>query len=326
MSIFDVTVSNNAAKKTMNAVRMHSYGGPEVLWCEEVERPAVRVGKVLVRVFAAGVNSLDWQVREGFLGEKINCRLPFTMGWDFSGVVEAVGEGVTAYQKGNEVYGRADMENGGAYAEYIEVSEREIALKPKSIEHVQAAALPFSALTAWQTLFDAARLQAGQKVLIHAAARGVGHIAVQLAKWKGAYVIGGASVHNQDFLREIGADNVFDYELRPFEETVGNDIDVVLDTIGGQIQSRSMEVLKKGGILVSTVRPPSQEQAEAYGVRQAFVRVKTITAQLREIAEIVDSGALTPMVRSVFPLSEANAAQELNRWGHTRGKIVLKVV
>ena len=205
------------------------------------------------------------------------------------------------------------------------VRETEVALKPKSIDHVHAAAIPLAALTAWQSLFDSAGLSAGQKVLIHAAAGGVGSFAVQLAKWKGAYVIGTASNRNQDFVRKLGADETIDYQTTRFEDVV-HDVDVVFDTIGGDTQKRSWKVLKKGGILVSIVGPPSAEEAAAHGVRQASVFVQPSAAQLTELAKLVESGKLRPIVETVLPLSEARHAHELSQTGHTRGKIVLRVV
>jgi NADPH:quinone reductase-like Zn-dependent oxidoreductase len=226
---------------------------------------------------------------------------------------------------GDEVYSRPDIARDGAYAEYIVVRESEVALKPKSIDHIHAAAIPLAALTAWQSLLDAAGLGAGQTVLIHAAAGGVGSFAVQLAKWKGAHVIGTASKHNQDFVRNLGADQTIDYQTTRFED-VAHDVDVVFDTIGGDTQERSWKVLKKGGILVSIIGPPSAEEAAAHGVRQASVFVQPSATQLTELANLVDSGKLKPVVETVLPLSEARRAHELSQTGHMRGKIVLRVL
>ena len=203
---------------------------------EDVPRPKPRRGEVLIRVHAAGVNPVDWKVREGHLKDVIQHSLPLIPGWDLSGVVEKVGPRVTRFQKGDEVYSRPDIARDGAYAEYIVVRESEVAFKPKSIDHVHAAAVPLAALTAWQALFDTAELQAGQKVLVHAAAGGVGHFAVQLAKWKGAHVIGTVSGKNHDLLRELGADETVDYTTQRFEDVVRG-VDVVLDTIAGETQN-----------------------------------------------------------------------------------------
>lgn len=321
-----VTQVNRAkVSKKMKAVRFHNYGGPEVLKYEEAPRPVPGAGEVLIRVHAAAVNPVDWKVRQGYLKEFLNYSLPVIPGWDVSGVVEETGAGVSSAKKGDQVYSRPDISRNGAYAEYIVVRESEIALKPKSIDHVQAAAIPLAALTAWQSVFDAAGLQAGQKVLIHAAAGGVGHFAVQLAKWKGAHVIGTASKHNHDFLRELGADETIDYTTTRFEEAV-RDVDVVLDTIAGDTQERSWQVLKKGGILVSILSKPSPEKAAAHGVRPGYVFVQPNPGELTEIAKLVDSGKLKPSLQMVLPLAEARRAQEENQKCHTRGKIVLQVV
>jgi NADPH:quinone reductase-like Zn-dependent oxidoreductase len=311
--------------KTMQAVRIHTYGGPEVLKYEEASLPKPGPGEVLVRVHAAGVNPVDWKIREGYFKGTMNHPLPLILGWDLSGVVEATGSGVEGLKKDDEVYSRPDIARDGAYAEYIVVRETEVALKPKSIDHVHAAAIPLAALTAWQSLFDSAGLSAGQKVLIHAAAGGVGSFAVQLAKWKGAYVIGTASNRNQEFVRKLGADETIDYQTTRFEDVV-HDVDVVFDTIGGDTQKRSWKVLKKGRILVSSVGPPSAEEAAAHGVRHASLFVQPSVTQLTELANLVDSGKLRPIVETVLPLSEARHAHELSQTGHTRGKMVLRVV
>jgi NADPH:quinone reductase-like Zn-dependent oxidoreductase len=311
--------------ETMKAVRIHSYGGPEVLKYEEAPRPKSAPGEVLIRVHAAGVNPVDWKIRQGYFKGRVDYSLPLILGWDLSGVVEAAGSGVAGLQEGDEVYSRPDIARNGAYAEHIVVREKEVALKPKSIDHIHAAAIPLAALTAWQSLFDVAGLSAGQKVLIHAAAGGVGGFAVQLAKWKGAYVIGTASNRNQDFVRKLGADETIDYQATRFEDVV-HDVDVVFDTIGGDTQKRSWKVLKKGGILVSILGPPSAEEATAHGVRQAAVFVQPSAMQLTELAKLVDSGRLRPIVETVLPLSEARHAHELSQAGHVRGKMVLKVL
>lgn len=310
--------------ENMKAVRIHNYGGLEVLKFEDAPRPKTGSGEVLIRVHAAAVNPVDWKVRAGYLKGHIPYPLPFIPGWDVSGVVEATGPGVMEFKKGDEVYSRPDITRNGAYAEYIVVKASEVALKPRSVDHVHAAAIPLAALTAWQALFDVAGLTAGQKILVHAAAGGVGSFAVQLAKWKGAHVIGTASARNQSFLRGLGVDEPIDYEKARFEDVV-HDVDVVFDTIGGDTQQRSWKVLKKGGILVSIISQPSAEEAAKHGVRPGYVFVQPNAAELAEIAKLVDSGKVKPVVETVLPLSEARRAQELSEAGHTRGKIVLKV-
>src|SRR5437868_12441632 len=229
-------------------------------------------------------------------------------------------------RKASEVYARPDAaSNGkGTYAEYVVAKETEAALKPKSVDNVHAAAIPVVALTAWQALFEKAGLSKGQRILIHGAAGGVGSIAVQLTKWKGAHVIGTASGRNQAFLRELGVDEPIDYEKTRFEDVV-HDVDVVLDPIGGDTQKRSWKTLKKGGILVSIVGPPSEDEAAKHGVRSAYLSAQGGSSLLAELAKLVDSGKIKPTVETVLPLSEARRAHELNETGHARGKIVLKV-
>jgi NADPH:quinone reductase-like Zn-dependent oxidoreductase len=311
--------------KNMKAVRVHNYGGPEVLRFEDAPGPTPGSGELLVRVHAVAVNPVDWKIRAGQMKEMLPYTLPFIPGWDVSGVVEAAGPGVTKFRKGDEVYARSDLSRDGAYAEYVTVKEAETALKPRSIDHVHAAAIPMVALTAWQALFDRAALAEGQRILIHGAAGGVGSFAVQLAKWKGAHVIGTASTRNQAFLRELGVDEPIDYEKTRFDDVV-KDVDVVFDTIGGDTRARSWKVLKKGGILVSIVGPPpSAEEAAKHGVRFAFFSVQPNASQLVEIAKLVDSGKIKPLVETVLPLSQARRAHELTESGHSRGKIVLEV-
>lgn len=310
--------------ESMNAVRIHNYGGPEVLRFEDAPRPTPGSGELLIRVQAAGVNPIDWKIRAGYLKQVFPYVLPFIPGWDVSGVVEATGAGVTKFKPGDEVYARPDLARDGAYAEYAVVKETETALKPRSIDHVHAAAIPIAALTAWEALFGQAALAKGQRVLIHGAAGGVGSFAVQLAKWKGAYVIGTASAQNQAFLRELGVDEPIDYEKTRFDDVV-KEVDVVFDTIGGETQTRSWKVLKKGGILVSIAAPPSADEAAKHGVRSAYFRAATNASLLAEISKLVDSGKVKPFVETVLPLAEARRAHELSESGHTRGKIVLKV-
>lgn len=309
----------------MKAVRIHTYGGPEMLKYEEAPQPQPGPDEVLIRVHAAGVNPVDWKVREGHLKDFIQYTLPLIPGWDVAGVVEAAGPEVSRFKKGDAVYSRPDIARNGAYAEYMVARESEVALKPQSIDYIQAAAIPLAALTAWQSLIDTAHLEAGQSVLIHAAAGGVGHFAVQLAKWRGARVIGTASKRNHDFLRDLGADELIDYRATRFEEAV-REVDVVLDTMAGETQQRSWRVVKKGGMLVSILSPPSQEEAAARGARPGYVFVQPNAAQLGEIARLVDAGKFRAAVETVLPLAEARRAHELSQSGHTRGKIVLQVI
>jgi NADPH:quinone reductase-like Zn-dependent oxidoreductase len=310
---------------TMKAVRIHTHGGLETLVYEDAPRPTPLTGEVLIRVHAASVNPVDWKIRDGFGKEMFNHQMPLILGWDVAGTIEAIGPEVDEFKPGDPVYGYISLLRDGTYAELAIAKQAEITLKPASLDFVQAAAIPIVALTTWQALFDTANLQENQKVLIHAASGGVGSIAVQLAKAKGAYVIGTASARNADFVRELGVDEFVDYQSTPFE-TVVHDVDVVLDTIGGDTQVRSFGVLRKDGFLVSIVEPPSQELAAQHGVRSAMLPAQPNATQLSEITALIDSGKLKPFVETVLPLSEARQAQEMSQSGRTRGKIVLQVV
>jgi NADPH:quinone reductase-like Zn-dependent oxidoreductase len=314
------------SNRTMIAVRLHQYGRPAELKYEtDVPVPIPGEQELLIRVHAAGVNPVDWKICDGYGKDRLRHKLPLILGWDASGVVEAVGSGVHRLKIGDAVYSRPDIARDGGYAEHMVARESEVALKPSSLDHIQAAAVPLAALTAWQSLFDAADLSAGQRVLIHAAAGGVGHFAVQLAKWKGAQVIGTASASHHSFLHEIGADEAIDYTQEQFEKTL-QPVDVVFDLIGGDTQRRSWSVLKRGGTLVSIVEPPADELARRHGVHGKYVFVQPNAAQLGELAGLIDHGQVRPVVQTILPLQKVHRAHELSRASHVCGKIVLQVV
>jgi len=306
----------------MKAIRIHSYGGPEVLQYEDVPRPVLDDDDVLIKVHAAGVNPVDWKIRQGYMEKMLT--LPLIPGWDVAGVIEEKGRSVMHFDIGDSVYSRPAIFRNGAYAEYIAVKASEVAMMPQTIDYVQAAAVPLAGLTAWQSLFDLAHLKAGQKILIHAAAGGVGHFAVQFAKWAGAHVIGTASADNHEFLKSIGAHETIDYTTTAFEDAV-HDADVVLETIGGEVWQRSWKALKKGGIMVSTLRGPEAGGMDALNKLSAHVFVQPDASELGEIAVLIDSGYVRPEIAAVFPLHETAKAHRLNEQGHTRGKIVLDV-
>ena len=305
-------------KETMKAIQIHAYGGPEVLQYEDLPQPQPKANEILVRVHAAGVNPIDWKLREGYL----SAALPMIMGIDFSGVVERVGSEINKYHSGDAVFGQVTDESG-SYAEYALSMESYIARKPDELDHTRAAALPVAGLVAWQALFDTANLTAGQKVLIHAASGGVGSFAVQFAKWKGAHVTGTASGAHVEHVRQLGADEVIDYRKAKFEE-VARDVDVVLDTMGGETQERSWRVLKRGGVLASLVQQPPADKAATAGARGFFVRQKANSEQLAAIADLVIKGKVKVSVETVLPLPDAAKAQELSKTGHSGGKIVLR--
>ncbi|MFF7235241.1 NADP-dependent oxidoreductase [Streptomyces collinus] len=310
---------------TMRAISQDVLGGPEVLREVRVGRPAPRPNEVLVRVRAAGVNPTDWKHRAtgGFLGEP-----PFVLGWDLSGEVAETGIGVAAFKPGDEVFGMLPYPFGhGSHAEYVTVPARALTHKPASIDHVQAGALPLVSLTAWQALTEYADVRPGQRVLVHAAAGGLGHVAVQIAKARGAYVIGTASAGKHDFLREIGVDEPIDYRSTDVTEAV-RDVDVVLDTLGGETSVRSLRVLRPGGIVVSVlpVGPPEfYEEAERLGVRAVRMLVEADRAGMEAVAELVESGKLKATIAGTFPLADAAKAHELGDTGRTTGKLVLLV-
>lgn len=311
----------------MKAVCINHYGDVNTLIYQDIPKPTPKADELLIKVHAAGINPIDCKTRSGkglsFLYKET---FPLILGWDVSGVVEAVGEAVTAFKIGDAVYGMPRFpEIAGAYAEYITAPAEQMAHKPQNLNHTQAAAVPLVALTAWQALFDAANLDTGQSILIHAAAGGVGHIAVQLAKWKGTTVLGTASARNKDYLQKIGVDTFINYKTTLFEDVAKN-VDVVLDCFAGEIQDRSWNVLKKNGFLVSILGDPTSELAATYGVRCGHVLVQPNAKQLTEIATLIDEGHLTPNIDATFPLADAAKAHTLQEKGHVRGKLVLEVI
>ncbi|MTD53295.1 NADP-dependent oxidoreductase [Amycolatopsis pithecellobii] len=310
----------------MRAISQNVLGGPEVL--EEVTRPRAVAGpgEIVVRVHAAGVNPTDWKHRAGlpWMSEPVP-----VLGWDVSGVVEEAGRGVTLFKPGDEVFGMLPYPHGpGAYAEFAKAPTRCFTRKPANIDHVQAAALPLAALTAYQALVDTADVQPGQRVLIHAAAGGVGHLAVQIAKARGAYVIGTASVAKHDLLRDLGADELIDYRTTDFTDAAGT-VDVVLDTLAGDVRTRSLGVLRKDGILISFVAGDGDaadaKKAAELGVRMTGLLVEADHAGMRAIAGLAEQGRLRAHIDATFPLAEAVKAHAHGETGRTTGKIVLVV-
>lgn len=309
----------------MQAVRIHDYGGPEVLRLESAPRPQPEADDVLVRIHASGVNPVDWKIREGHMREALGHQLPLTLGWDFSGVVEAVGSAVTDLAPGDAVHARPDIHRQGTYAEYVIARASEVAAKPAILNHVEAAAVPLAGLTAWQALFEHGSLTTGNRVLIHGASGGVGHFAVQLAKAHGAYVYGTASGQHLNFMHEIGVDHPIDYKTQDFTQEVHDQLDLVLDTVGGSTRDQSLDLLKPEGRIVSTVATDTAAVAERRGLRGAWFLVQPSRAGLERIDELITQGDVKPRICRVFPLAEARAAQELSQHGHPAGKIVLQL-
>jgi NADPH:quinone reductase-like Zn-dependent oxidoreductase len=316
---------------TMKAIRLHAYGGVENLHYDDVLRPEPQAGQVLVRVHAAGVNPfakrrlclIDWKIREGYFQQMFDLPLPVIIGQDIAGVVAAVGAGVTTLHPGQDVYGIADLQLSGAYAEYALCYAEAIAPKPHTLDYIHAAAVPMAAMTAWQALFDTADLHSGQTLLIHGGAGGVGGYAIQLAKLKGARVIATAAAEHLDYVKNLGADLVLDYHAQPFEQQV-TDVAVVLDLVGGETQARSWQVIRHGGILVSTLGVPAAGIPP--GIRAvAVVLDPRAERQLQQIAQLIDAHQIEVTVEKTFELEAAAAAQEFSQHGHPYGKLVLQV-
>jgi NADPH:quinone reductase-like Zn-dependent oxidoreductase len=303
----------------MRAVRFHGYGDPSVLVSEDVARPEPKEGEVLLRVEAAGVNAIDWKFRAGHLKDFMPVELPHTPGYDLAGTVAEVGAGGAGFARGDDVFGRGEA----TYAEYALAPAINLARKPASITFEEAATLALGGLTAWAGLFDTAKLAPGQRLLVLGGAGGVGSLAVQLGHWKGAYVIASTSTANVDYVRSLGADEVIDYTTTNVDDVV-HDVDVVLDTVGGEATEHAWNVLKRGGLLVTVAAMPDPETAASHGVRTSGVQhPPVIRPVLEELARLVESGALAPQVRQVFPLADAARAHAAAETGHGRGRIVL---
>ena len=311
------------AQNTQKAVRIHQYGNAEVLSYEDAPMPVIKADEVLVKIHASSINPVDWKVREGYLKDFIPHTFPLTLGWDFAGEIVAVGSDVSNWNVGAAVYARPDIARDGAYAEYIAVRANEIAAKPASINWQEAAAVPLVALTAWQSLYEGANIQAGERVLIHAGAGGVGTFAIQLAKLRGAHVITTTSTKNVELVKTLGADEVIDYTQQDFSTL--RDIDVVFDTMGGEILDKSWQTLKRGGRLVSIISQPSEEAAALVGATPLFCFVQPSATQLQALAELIDAGKIQIIIDSVYALKDIAAAHAKSESGRTRGKIVIQV-
>ena len=304
-------------------MRIHRFGGPGLVQSDDVEFSQADALQVLVDVRAASVNPVDFKIRQGKYPSVQEDRLPYTLGRDVSGVIEKLGAQSTKFAVGDEVFGMVGI-GGGGYAQKVVLDEAAIARKPAGLDHAHAASIPLAGQTAWQGLFRYGGLSAGQSVLIHGGAGGVGHFAVQFAKVKGARVAATVSTDNVEFARALGADIVIDYKTQRFEEHL-SDLDMVFDLIDGDTRERSWPLLKKGGILISTLSEPSAEKAREHGVRARRYTVEADGDELAEIAELVAAGKVTPHVRDTYPLTDAADALVAVEQGHTIGKIVLVV-
>lgn len=307
----------------MKTLRFHAFGGSGVLQMEDVPRPELGEQDMLVKVMAAGVNPVDYKIREGKYPAVKADKLPYVPGREIAGIVEACGGLVDDWKKGDAIFAMLGIERGG-YAEFAIVRNSEAAAKPRSLDFVAAASVPLAGLTAWQGLFRYGELKAGQRVLIHGGSGGVGHFAIQFAKVRGAYVITTVSASHIDFVKSLGADEVIDYKAQRFEDVV-HDVDLVYDLIGGETQDRSWNVLRRGGTMVSTLTEPSQEKARAKGVRAMRYTVKENGGELEEIGRLIDAGKVKPKIARTYGLPEAASAQDFVEQGHTEGKVVLKI-
>ncbi len=315
----------------MKATQLQRLGGTDALTESEVSRPEPGGDELLVRVHAAGVNPIDWLVCRDALPGFLDQPLPWIPGWDLSGEVASVGSGVTDFEPGDAVYGMVRMPGaGGTFAEYATVESDEVAPKPASLSHVEAAALPMVGQTAYHALFEAANLGAGDRVLVHAAAGGVGHVAVQLATDAGAHVVGTASGRNETYLRSIGVDEFVNYRDERFEESV-EPVDIVLDGVGGAVLQRSADVVRPGGLVVTLPDQPSEGLVEEFRrdhdveLRSFSVTDDVDPATLLDLSDRIEAGVVEPTISDVYPLSEAETALDVSGDGHVRGKLVLVV-
>ena len=314
----------------MRSARMKGYGSSSDVIEINQNTPAPNdpsAGKVLVKVKAAGVNPVDWKIREGYMQQRIPLQFPSPLGMDFSGSVEKVGEGASDFRQDDEVYGQASILSGGsgAFAEIALANADTIAHKPKSLSHQEAAGLPLVGVSAWQALVENIGLQSGQKILIHGGAGGIGSIAIQLAKHLGSYVATTVATNDKQFAKELGADEVIDYKTQTFEDLI-HDYYAVFDTVGGETYSRSFKVLKRGiGVIISMLEQPNQTLMEQFGVKAIFQFTQVNKERLTKLAQWVDQNNIRVNVDKAFPLEEAGKALDYQRNVHPRGKVVLAI-
>ncbi|MGA9840885.1 MAG: NADP-dependent oxidoreductase [Nitrososphaeraceae archaeon] len=309
----------------MKSAQINRYGGSEIIEINQnTPEPTLSSGKVLVSVKAAGVNPVDWKIREGAFQQMIPLQFPFTLGMDFSGIVKEIGEGVSDFKQGDEVYGQVGVVTGGsgAFAKIALAKTESIANKPKKLSHVEAAALPLVGVSAWRALVENIGLSKGQQILIHGGAGGIGSIAIQLAKYLGAFVATTVSANDKVFVQELGADQLIDYKSQNFEDLL-HDYDSVFDTVGGETYKRSFKVLKKGGIIISMLEQPNSELMSQYNVKAIFQFTQADRRRLTKLAELVDQNNIMVNVDRTFLLDEAGKALDYQKDVHPRGKVVL---
>lgn len=311
----------------MKSAQFKRYGGSDVIEINQITpMPILNAGNVLVEIKAAGINPIDWKIREGYMQQMIKLQFPSTLGMDFSGVIKQVGEKVTSsdFKQGDEVYGQAGVTNGGsgAFAELALANIDHIAHKPKRLNHLEAAALPLVGVSAWQALVENMGLSKGQKILIHGGAGGIGSIAIQLAKLIGAYISTTANVNDKQFVQGLGADQTIDYNSQKFEDLL-HDYDAVFDTIGGDTYKRSFKVLKKGGTIISMLEQPNSDLIQQYGVKATFQFTQVNRQRLTKLAQWVDQNNIRINVDRTFSLDDAAKALDYQKNVHPRGKVVI---
>lgn len=308
----------------MKAAYIEQYGGSDQFKVGELARPTIGADDVLIEVYAASVNPVDWKLREGYLKEMLTYEMPLVIGWDVSGVIKEVGANVTNLQVGDEVFSRPDIARQGTYAEYVAVDAHLVVKKPAMLSFEEAASLPLVAHTAWQVMFEVMKAQSGDRIFIGAGSGGVGTVAIQLAKAHGLYVITSTSTPNVDWVKALGADEVIDYKQQDPTTTV-RELDFVFDTMGGDGQGKLYDMLKENGMLVSISTPPDEAEAERANVRCEYVFMQPTGERLQQIADAVEQGELKPVIDRVFPLEQIKQAHDYGEEGHAKGKIVIKV-
>ncbi|WP_064094035.1 NADP-dependent oxidoreductase [Rossellomorea aquimaris] len=308
----------------MKAIVINQYGDKEVLEESVLDKPVIEDDQVLVESYATSINPIDWKVRAGYLKEMLSFDFPIILGWDTAGIIVEKGKDVTSFEVGDRVFARPATTRQGTYAEYVPVDESLLARIPESMSYSEAASIPLAGLTAWQCLVDFGKIKEGDKVLIHAGSGGVGNFAIQIAKSFGAYVATTASGKNEEFVKSLGADQFINYKEEDFSEVL-QDFDLVLDSMGGEVQSNSYKVLKKGGKLVSIAQPPNEEEAKKYGVHAEFLWLDPKGDQLQKLASMFEAGELKPVVGETYQFSEQGLkdAHALSETHHAKGKIVI---
>ncbi|MFS0752566.1 NADP-dependent oxidoreductase [Oceanobacillus sp. 1P07AA] len=310
----------------MKAIVIQNYGHADELHEQDVPKPKLKDNQLLIEQYATSINPIDWKMREGYMKDGFNFDFPITLGWDSAGVVAEVGKDVGQFKVGDRVFSRPATTAQGTYAEFVAAEESRVAKLPENVSFDEAASVPLAGLTAWQCLVDFSNIKKDDNVLIHAGSGGVGSFAIQFAKYFGAYVATTASEKNESLVKELGADRFINYKEEKFNEVL-NDYDIVVDTLGGDILEQSFDVLKEGGKLVSIAGNPDEEKAKEKGIKAGFLWLEENGKQLSEIADLLETGEVKPVIGHTFPFTEQGLreAHQLSETHHARGKIVIKI-